>query len=64
MRAFLRFEEVLLAGVFFGLAEVVGVLGAVAPLAAMALLDLRILEKCSVKAFLVGGAPKDSAGMG
>lgn len=63
MRAFLRFAEALLAGVFLGLAVVIGVLGAAAP-PAMALLVLRILEKCSVKAFLVGGSPKELAEMG
>lgn len=61
----LRFAGVLLAGVFlFLVAATVGVFGAVAAPPAMALLVLRILEKCSVKAFLVGGSPKELAGMG
>jgi hypothetical protein len=55
----------LLAGVlvFFATA-VLGVEGTVpVPVpATRVLLFLRILEKCSVKAFLVGGGPKEAAG--
>jgi uncharacterized membrane protein len=63
MIAFLRLVVVaLLAGVLVFFARVVlGVEGTVLVPAMMALLFLRILEKCSVKAFLVGGGPKESA---
>jgi hypothetical protein len=63
MVAFLRLVVVvLLAGVlvFFPTA-VLGVEGTVPVPAMMALLFLRTLAKCSVKAFLVGGGPNESA---
>jgi hypothetical protein len=63
MTAFLRLVTVaLLVGVlvFFEVA-VLGVEGTVLAPAKRFLLFLRILPKCSVNAFLVGGGPKEAA---